>query len=281
MVDCLAESRLGRARDGWAVLGLYRLLAKLVWPGGLAAVFAIRPFGVCVVNPSDVLARAQEVLDYRFQDVSLLNTALMHASAASNRLSSNERMEFFGDAILGMVVCEELYSRFPESLEGDLTKIKSVVVSRRVCAEIAEELGLDELLRLGKGMADRADMPMSLKAAVTESIVAAIHLDGGLDEARRFVLRHMSGPIDEAADSNTQQNYKSSLQQFAQQTMASTPQYESLDEQGPDHSKCFEVCVSINERRFPSAWGTSKKEAEQKAALLALRELEVISEEEY
>ncbi|MCK4658977.1 MAG: ribonuclease III [Phycisphaerae bacterium] len=216
------------------------------------------------------------MLDYRFQDVSLLETALIHASAASGRLNSNERMEFFGDAVLGMVVCEELYRRFPQSHEGDLTKIKSVVVSRQVCANIAEELGLDDLLVLGKGMCDRSGLPMSLKAAVIEAVVAAVYLDGGLEEVRNFILKHVTAPICEVARSHTQRNYKSSLQQYAQQILDSSPQYESLDEQGPDHSKCFEICVSIKGRRFPSAWGTSKKEAEQKAALLALRELKVI-----
>lgn len=259
-----------------AILSQCRLLTKLAWVCLPDAAFATSPFGVNAVNRSESVARAQEVLDYRFQDASLLDTALVHASAASGRINSNERMEFLGDAVLGTVVCEELYHRFPESLEGDLTKIKSVVVSRRVCAEIAEELGLDAFLDLGKGMSDRADMPMSLKAAVTEAVVAAIYLDGGMEEARRFVLKHASRHIDEAARSNTQQNYKSSLQQYAQQSLACTPQYEPLDEQGPDHSKCFEVCVSINDRRFPSAWGTSKKEAEQKAALLALQELQLI-----
>ncbi len=254
----------------------YRLLAKIAWVCRPGAVFATSPFWVIVVSKSEILARAQEMLDYRFQDVSLLETALIHASAASGRLNSNERMEFFGDAVLGMVVCEELYRRFPQSHEGDLTKIKSVVVSRQVCANIAEELGLDDLLVLGKGMCDRSGLPMSLKAAVIEAVVAAVYLDGGLEEVRNFILKHVTAPICEVARSHTQRNYKSSLQQYAQQILDSSPQYESLDEQGPDHSKCFEICVSIKGRRFPSAWGTSKKEAEQKAALLALRELKVI-----
>ena len=260
-----------------AVAIRHRLLAKLARLREAAADFAISPYGVMAVNKSEVLARAQEVLDYRFRDISLLEKALMHASAAPERLKSNERMEFLGDAILGVVVCEELYNQFPDSPEGELTKIKSVVVSRRVCAVIAEKLGLDNFLSLGKGMSERADLPLSLKAAVTEAIVAAIHLDSGLEEARRFILKHISGSIDEAAESDDQENYKSSLQQYAQQVLACTPQYEALDEQGPDHSKCFEVCVSMNGRRFASAWGTSKKEAEQKAALLALLELEIIT----
>ncbi|MCP4594634.1 MAG: ribonuclease III [bacterium] len=232
------------------------------------------------MNKSEVLARAQEVLDYRFQDISLLETALQHASATVGRVNSNERMEFLGDAVLGAIVCEELYQRFPESLEGDLTKIKSVVVSRRVCADIAEGLGLEGLLFLGKGMTDRADLPMSLKAAVTEAVVAAIYLDGGYEEARRFIVLHMSPFINEVAESENQENFKSTLQQYAQQALSSTPHYEALDEQGPDHSKCFEICVSINGRRFPSAWGSSKKEAEQKAARLALCELDLIGDDD-
>jgi ribonuclease-3 len=161
-----------------------------------------------------------------------------------------------------------------------MTKIKSVVVSRKTCAEIAERMGLGLLLILGKGMSERNHLPMSLNAAVTESVVGAIYLDGGLEAARNFVLRHLSPLIEEAAESENQQNYKSYLQQYAQREFSSTPLYEALDEQGPDHSKCFEICVSIDGRRFPSAWGTSKKEAEQKAALRALRELEAVSDTE-
>jgi ribonuclease-3 len=230
------------------------------------------------VSPSEALPSAQAALGYQFQDESLLAAALTHSSVASTRLESNERLEFLGDAVLGMVVCEELFRRYEDLLEGELTKIKSVVVSRQACAEIADELGLSELLFLGKGMRERSELPTSLKAAVFESLIAAIFLDGGLEPARAFILEHASQLIEATANSENHNNYKSHLQQYAQKHLGSTPYYQALDEQGPDHSKCFEVCVNIGDRRFPSAWGNCKKEAEQGAALRALQELELIAE---
>lgn len=226
---------------------------------------------------TDVFERAEQAIGYCFRDRTILVAALTHASIADNRLQSNERMEFLGDAILGMVVCQELYDRFPDLLEGELTKIKSSVVSRKTCAEVSRRLGLPELLFLGKGMSGRSHLPNSLAAAVLESLVAAIYLDAGtIDEARRFILETMGPQITDAAESEYQRNYKSQLQQHAQKVLNGTPLYELLDEQGPDHSKCFEVCVVIHGRRFPSAWGPSKKEAEQMAAYNALADLKLI-----
>lgn len=230
------------------------------------------------VSKSDVLRRAQEAIQYEFSDPSLLEAALTHASLANHRLQSNERLEFLGDAVLGLVVSKELYTRFPDYLEGELTKIKSAVVSRKVCAEISESLSLPSFLFLGKGMTGRSSLPPSLAAAVLESIIGAIFLDGGLDAAERFILRQVSDPIREADESAHQRNYKSQLQQYAQKVLSGTPVYELLDEQGPDHSKCFEICVVIEGHRFPTAWGPSKKESEQKAAYLALEELNLLSE---
>lgn len=184
-------------------------------------------------------------------------------------------MEFLGDAILDMVVCEELYRKFPQYLEGDLTKIKSAVVSRRTCCEVALELGLQNVLIIGKGISSREQMPLSLAANVFEAIIAAIYLDAGFETVRAFILRTIGPQIDEIAASAHQQNYKAVLQQHAQKALGAGPLYELLDEKGPDHAKCFEVCVSIDGRRFTSAWGPNKKQAEQKAALLALEELGV------
>jgi len=231
------------------------------------------------VCKAEVLERAERAVGYTFKDKQLLAAALTHASIADHRLASNERLEFFGDAILGLIVCHELYRRFPDLLEGELTKIKSSVVSRKTCAEVSRKLGLPDLLFLGKGMSGRSRLPSSLAAAVLEAMVAAIFIDsGGIDEPRRFILEHMNGYITEAAESEHQRNYKSQLQQYAQKVLNGTPVYELLDEQGPDHSKCFEVCVVIHGRRFPSAWGPAKKEAEQKAAYNVLRELNLIRE---
>jgi ribonuclease-3 len=219
--------------------------------------------------------RAEKIIAYQFKDPNLLKEALTHASVADHRLLSNERMEFLGDAVLDLIICEALYLRFPEYLEGDLTKIKSAVVSRRTCAEVSNETGLIDLLIIGKGISSREVMPSSLAAAVYESIVAAIYLDGGFDVVKQYVLRTMTPKIDAIASNTHQQNYKAVLQQHAQKTLGATPVYELLDEKGPDHSKCFEVCVSLEGRRFSSAWGPNKKMAEQKAALLALEELGV------
>src|SRR5205823_10510009 len=125
--------------------------------------------------------RAEKVLGYTFQNLDLLKESLTHASIADNRLNSNERMEFLGDAVLDLVVCEALYLRFPEYLEGDLTKIKSAVVSRKTCAEISIETGLTDLLITGKGISSRDSLPSSLSAAVYESIIAALYLDAGFE----------------------------------------------------------------------------------------------------
>lgn len=222
---------------------------------------------------------AETVLGYQFKHPELLDKSLTHASIASTRLESNERMEFLGDAILDAVVCEALYRKFPKLLEGELTKIKSAVVSRRTCAEIATETGLAELLVIGKGLSSRPTMPHSLAAAVYESIVAAIYLDGGYEPAKEYILRTIYSKIDRIASNTYQQNFKAALQQHAQKMMGAAPIYELLDEKGPDHSKCFEVCVSVNGRRFRSAWGPNKKLAEQKAALLALGELGIIQDD--
>jgi len=222
------------------------------------------------VSETDVLARASKIIGHTFNDPSFLLTALTHSSLAPERLASNERLEFLGDAVLGMVVCEELFRRFPDWHEGDLTKVKSSVVSRRVCAEVADETSLTELLLLGNGIEGQGHLPTSLRAAVFESIIGSLLLDGGIEVARKFILDNLSDHIDKWAEEENRENFKSALQQYAQRRHSTTPYYESLDEKGPDHCKCFEVCVVIDRRRFPSAWGPSKKEAEQEAARRAL-----------
>jgi ribonuclease-3 len=225
--------------------------------------------------------KAEALLQYTFNNPKLLTESLTHASIANTRLVSNERMEFLGDAVLDVVVCEALYLRFPEYLEGDLTKIKSAVVSRKTCAEISIETGLIDLLITGKGISSRESMPNSLAAAVYESIIAALYLDGGFDVVKNYVLRTMTPKIEAIAADTHQQNYKAVLQQHAQKALGATPVYELLDEKGPDHSKCFEVGVLIDGKRFTSAWGPNKKSAEQKAALLALDELGVLKSEDF
>ncbi len=226
----------------------------------------------------DRLERCQEIIRYRFSDTGLLAQALMHASAAPVRIASNERLEFLGDAVLGLIVCQEIFSSAPELTEGEMTKIKSSVVSRTACARVARRLDLTALLTLGKGVSAAARVPSSLSAAAFEAIVGAVYLDGGLVAAREFVLREMAEVMETAMASQHQRNYKSLLQQHCQRMWNTTPQYDLLDEKGPEHAKAFEVAVRINGRQFGSAWGNFKKQAEQKAAFEALRELGVLSD---
>ena len=222
---------------------------------------------------SERLDRAEAVTGYTFVDRGILEQALTHASATEQRIKSNERQEFLGDAILGIVICEYVYSTFPDILEGEMTKIKSTVVSRKSCAEVADRLELFGLLEMGKGMMTRSSVPSSIGAGALEAIIGAIFLDGGFEPARAFILREMRQMVHLAEESGHHQNFKSVLQQYAQQNMGQSPVYEVLDEQGPDHAKCFEVAVEIDGRTFTSCWGSSKKQAEQDAALEALIEL--------
>src|SRR6202045_4081948 len=125
---------------------------------------------------AEILEECQQTIGYRFRQPELLRSALTHASGANTRLSSNERLEFLGDAVLGLVTCEQLYLRFPDYQEGDLTKVKSVVVSRRICARMSRILNLDQYLFLGKGMHLHTAVPPSLMADVFESVVGAMYL---------------------------------------------------------------------------------------------------------
>jgi ribonuclease-3 len=227
---------------------------------------------------ASILDRCQEIIDYRFSSLALLEQALTHSSVAPTRMDSNERMEFLGDAVLGLVVCDRLYAQCEDLMEGEMTKIKSSVVSRQTCAAVADELGLSELAWRSKGISRGGGLPQSVSAAVLEAIIGAIYVDGGLAPAREFILRGIQPHIDEALGNEHQRNYKSLLQQEAQRLWGQVPSYQLLDEKGPDHSKCFEIAVRIGKQAFPSAWGMNKKEAEQEAARRALTELGVLKE---
>jgi ribonuclease-3 len=232
------------------------------------------PQDVITSTAMDILEECQDAIGYRFLKPDLLRAALTHTSGADTRLASNERLEFLGDAVLGLVVCEQLFLRFPEYQEGDLTKVKSAVVSRRTCARISKLLNLGDFLFLGKGMHLQLAMPANLLADVFESLVAAIYLDGGMEAVKPFIIKYIGPEIEEVAEGAHAGNYKSHLQQVAQREFNETPQYLLLDEKGPDHSKCFKVAAFIDKRPiFAAAWGRNKKEAEQKAAMNALAQI--------
>jgi ribonuclease-3 len=154
-----------------------------------------------------------------------------------------------------------------------------MLVSRGTCAQISRKLGLQKFLKVGKGMITSKALSGSLAAGVFETVIGAIYLDGGFEPARDFILKVMGKKIERADAEHSQGNYKSLLQQYAQENFNSTPSYILLDEKGPDHNKCFELEVTIDSQHFQSAWGTNKKEAEQKAAFNALVELGILQDD--
>ncbi|MEI6637083.1 MAG: ribonuclease III [Planctomycetota bacterium] len=220
------------------------------------------------------LAECQRRIGHDFSDPALLVAALTHASGAQHRLASNERLEFLGDSILGFLVCERLYRTFPDSLEGDLTRIKSVVVSRETCSRLSEQLELIDFLIVGKGLSvHNGAVPTSVLSDLFESLVAAIYLDGGMEAVRPLVERMLVPEIDKVVSGEMGSNHKSLLQQWSQRDFGVTPTYEVVGEAGPDHSKSFHVSAQIGGRSYAPAWGRNKKEAEQRAASNALVEL--------
>ncbi len=211
-------------------------------------------------------------IGYSFRDATFLSQALTHSSIKSDESPSNERLEFLGDSVLGLVMTEFLYNFYDEKDEGELTKIKSVVVSTVVLARESARLGLSELYNVGKGVGQKR-LPVSLQANVFEAVVAAIYKDGGLEFARRFILRNLYHHVLAVAKNQHKKNYKSLLQQWMQKEYNQTPTYAVMSEHGPDHRKNFEVVAVVGKTRYKSGRGTSKKEAEQLAARETLLQL--------
>jgi ribonuclease III len=228
---------------------------------------------VKVLSNDEKMELCQQQIGYQFADPSLLLASLTHASGATNRLSSNERLEFLGDAVLGFTICDWLFHKHPEYQEGELTQIKSAVVSRRTCAKVSRKLGLEACLILGKGMQQPSGVPKSLLSDVYEALIAAVYLDGGWDASREFIIRTLADELNLAVQGHSVGNYKSALQQLAQRDHGAAPCYRLVQEQGPDHSKSFKIVAEIRGRQFTAAWGRNKKDAEQRAAGNALAEL--------
>ena len=213
----------------------------------------------------ELLTICESRISYQFADRRLLRRCLTHSSSAETRLDSNERLEFLGDSILGLVICEHLFNSFPELREGQLTQMKSQLVSRAICARVARRLQLHEFVLVGRGL---NHIPESILSAVVESLIAGIYVDGGFDAARQFILVAFSDELALCHPQETE-NYKSQLQELTQRDSCLTPDYIIIEERGPDHAREFCVAVRIAEITYDNAWGRSKKEAEQQAAKLA------------
>jgi ribonuclease-3 len=220
--------------------------------------------------PSERLRACQESIGYYFRDAEFLRNALTHSSVKTENHPSNERLEFLGDSVLGHVVAEYVYHLLPDYDEGEMTKVKSVVVSTSSLAEIAGKLHLERYLVVGRGISMRGVIPQSLQANTFEALVAAVYLDRGFECARLYILDHLGPAIEDCLHDRHQKNYKSILQQIAQRDLNSTPVYKVLREDGPDHRKDFEVVAVVGGYEFEPAWGPTKKEAEQRAARAAV-----------
>ena len=162
------------------------------------------------------LKQIEQIIGYKFSNRKLLAKAFTHSSSVDNRLLSNERLEFFGDAILATVICQTIFDRFSDYLEGELTKIKSMLVSREICARLTRQFGLQKFLKVGKGMISSRALSGSLAAGLLEALIAAIYIDGGFDAARNFILKTFGSLIEQADKKQAQGNYKSVLQQYCQ-----------------------------------------------------------------
>lgn len=241
---------------------------------------------------SDVPPRA-DLFDYKFKDPALLTLALTHSSLAYERNpehvpqpgSDNERLEFIGDAVLGLLVAEALYRKFSSLREGELTRLRASLVSSRNLAQVAMRMELGPMLRMGRGEEHSGGQKKpALLANALEAVIAAMYLDGGLAPARDFVMRHVVEPmeaeLERALDdtgpfSGAVGDYKSALQERLQAIGAGQPKYVLTDQTGPDHRKRFRIAVRVADgeaawKTLAEAEGTTKKLAQQEAARLAL-----------
>ena len=163
----------------------------------------------------EILDQIEQIVGYRFSNRNLLAEAFVHASSVDKRTMSNERLEFLGDSVLALVICRTIFDRSPDYLEGDLTKMKSMLVSRGTCAQVASQINLHKFLKVGKGMAGSQSLTHSLAAGLLEALIAAIYLDGGFEPAQNFILKNFDPIIEKAHIEQAQGNFKSILQQFA------------------------------------------------------------------
>ena len=225
----------------------------------------------------DRIADLEVLLGHSFRDKGFLVNALSHSSIKTDNRPSNERLEFLGDAVLGLIISEALYRRYPDEDEGTLTRIKSHAVSRATLQRVATAMGFDRFILVGKGVMKR-EIPASLLGNLFEALIGAIYLDTGLSASRKFIMRHLDIIVKEIEEDRAERNYKSMLQHYCQRERASVPTYKVLRETGPAHGRQFEVAIYVREKECGRARAASKKEAEQSAARAALTHFGVVEE---
>ena len=224
------------------------------------------------------LVGLQSILGVSFSDPSVLQQALVHRSylneIPASPTASNERLEFLGDAVLGFVVAEEIFRRFPDLSEGELTKLRSALVRGETLSAIALSLRLGDYLYLGRGEEESGgrQRPRNLSCAL-EAVIGAVLVDRGLDAARGFILMVLGDELERAIEDKLVADYKSRLQQIIQSERRVTPVYRTVEEVGPDHAKVFTVEVMAGSATLGQGAGRSKRAAEMEAAREALETL--------
>lgn len=220
------------------------------------------------------MTELERILGYQFKDEKKLKIAVTHSSYANEAkgsLKNNERLEFLGDAVLSICVSDYLFNHNKNLPEGELTRLRASVVCEKALNTIAVNLGIGKFLKLGKGEEHTGGRTRpSILADAMEAIIAAIYLDGGMEEARKFVLHNVKPMLEESQDKSFV-DYKTKLQEIIQQNPEEIVEYVTVKEEGPDHDKNFEVEVKINSNSVASGVGKSKKEAEQMAAKALLQ----------
>lgn len=226
------------------------------------------------------LSLIQKNIGYFFSDEQLLINALVHSSFAHEHkgaaVSHNERLEFLGDAVLNLVICHYLMNKYPHYREGDLSILKSYLVSEPVLARVALGINLGTYLLLGKGEEQtQGRKKNSLLADALEALIAAIYLDGGLEPARLFVINQFSEQLEKLRHQRHFPDYKSLLQEYTQARFSCRPQYKLVNQEGPAHNRTFEIRLKVNGQVWGQGRGRSKKEAEAEAARQAIEGLKI------
>jgi len=223
------------------------------------------------------LAALQNTLGVSFKDPSLLEQAMVHSSYINESPSiatSNERLEFLGDAVLGFIIARELYQRLPQSTEGEMTELRSSLVRGDALSRMAKAINLGDYLYLGKGEEASGGRRKSANlAGAMEAVIAAIFLDQGFNVTRDFILRLMAKELKKALSQGIEPDYKSQLQELIQARYQQTPTYQLIEAVGPDHDRRFSVEVSVGDTVLGMGSGKSKKSAEIEAARSALDQL--------
>ena len=224
------------------------------------------------------LKNLQEKIGYTFRNEELLRSALYHSSYANEHrgsgIQSNERIEFLGDAVLGLVSAEFLYATHPELPEGELTRLRATLVCEESLFEVAQSIGLGQYLLLGKGEEQGGGRTRpSILADATECVFAAVYLDGGMEPARDLIHRVLLEKEHEVSIEERRHDNKTALQELVQRTPGQVLDYVQIGESGPDHNKTFTCAVKLNGEVIGLGTGRSKKEAEQAAAKTALEQL--------